>query len=233
MRILHFMNTPLSIDELKSGGKQLNTSGGWMAALLGRMLKDTDFTFACVAFGKVKKVQMSHDDRIDCFVVPGDLVGRSLDHTLRVCRDLVGQWKPDLIHIHGTEAAYGLLTARGMVKCPAVISLQGLLGPYSEWYRYFGNSSVMDIVRMHRWLEIPRDARPLDKILENAKNGEKGAGDHCRQPVLYGAHSLGPGIHPCPESLRTILPWWRTAAGGVLARTMEHRTSPATPDHFY
>ena len=126
-----------------------------MAALLGRMLRDTDFAFACVAFGKVKEVQVSHDDRIDCFVVPGDLAGRSLDHALQVCRDLVSQWKPDLIHIHGTEAAYGLLTARSMVKCPAVISLQGLLGPYSEWYHYFGNNSLMDIVRMHRWLEIP------------------------------------------------------------------------------
>lgn len=155
MRILHFMNISLSIDELRSGGKGVNTSGAWMAVLLSRMLKNTDFAFACVSFGKTKKVQVSRDDRLDCFVVPGDLAGRSMDQTLRVCRDLVSQWKPDLIHIHGTEAAYGLLTARGMVKCPAVISLQGLLGPCSEWYHYFGNNSFMDIVRMHRWLEIP------------------------------------------------------------------------------
>lgn len=155
MRILHFMNTPLSIDELKSGGKGINASGGWMAALLGRMLKDTDHSFACVACGKTEKVQESHDDRISCFIVPGDLVGRSLDQTLHACRDLVSQWRPDLIHIHGTEAAYGLLSARSLVKCPTLISLQGLMGPYSEWYHYFGNNSFMDIVRMHRWLEIP------------------------------------------------------------------------------
>ncbi len=154
MRVLHFMNSPLPIDQLVSGGNQLNSSGGWITALLSRMLKETDFAFACVAFGNVKEVQVSHDDRIDYFVVPGGWVGRSADHALRVCRDLVSQWRPDLIHIHGTEAAYGLLTARSMVKCPAVISLQGLLGPYSEWYRYFGNNSFMDIVRMHRWLEV-------------------------------------------------------------------------------
>ncbi|MGO9136843.1 MAG: glycosyltransferase family 4 protein [Syntrophales bacterium] len=155
MRILHFMNAPLSIDELRSEGKEINTAGGWMAALVGRMLRNTDFTFACVAFGDVKDVQVSNDDRITCFVVPGDLIGRSIDHTLHACRDLVSQWEPDLLHIHGTEAAYGLLTARRMVKCPALISLQGLLGPSSEWYRYFGNSSFMDIIRMHRWLDIP------------------------------------------------------------------------------
>ena len=155
MRILHFMNIPLSIDEIRSEGKGINTSGGWIAALLGRILKDTDFEFGCVAFGNVKEVQVSHDDRIDCFIVPGDLVGRSMQHTLHVCRSLVSQWKPDLLHIHGTEAAYGLLTARSMVKCPALISLQGLLGPCSEWYHYFGNSSLSEIIRMHRWLEIP------------------------------------------------------------------------------
>ena len=154
MRILHFMNSPLTIDQLVSGGNQLSNSGGWLTALLGRMLKDTDFAFACVAFGNVKDVKVSRDDRIDCFVVPGDLAGRSMDNTLRMCQDLVNKWRPDLIHIHGTEAAYGLLTARGMLKCPTVISLQGLLGPCSEWYRYFGNNSLMEIARMHRWLEI-------------------------------------------------------------------------------
>ena len=126
-----------------------------MAALLGRMLRDTGHVFACVAFGKVKEIQTSRDDRIDSFIVPGDLAGSSLDNALRRYCDLVGQWKPDLIHVHGTEGVFGLLTARNMVTCPTVISLQGLLGPYSEWYRYFGNSSFMDIVRMHRLLEIP------------------------------------------------------------------------------
>jgi L-malate glycosyltransferase len=155
MRILHFMNAPLSFDELISGGRGISESGGWMAALLGRMYKNTDYLFACVAFAKVKEIQTSHDERFDSYVVPGDLAGSSLKRDLLVYRNLVSQWKPDLVHIHGTEAAYGLLTARSMINCPAVISLQGLLGPCSEWYRYFGNSSFMDIVRMHRWLEIP------------------------------------------------------------------------------
>jgi len=154
VRVFHFMTTPLSIDELKSGGTGVNATGGWVASLLGQMMKNTDFAFACASFGKTNKVQRSHDDRLDSFMVPGDLYRTSTD-SLRTCSDLISQWKPDLIHFHGTEAAYGLLTARGMVDCPAVISLQGLLGPYSEWYNFFGNNSLMDIVRMHRWLEIP------------------------------------------------------------------------------
>lgn len=152
MRILHFMNVPFSIEQFRHGGKDINTAGGWMAALLQRMLTDTDFKLACVAFGKTGKVQAFHDDRIDSFVIPK---GWSENYGgLRRCRDLVDEWKPDLIHIHGTEGAYGLLTAHGMVKCPAVISIQGLLGPCSERYNYFGNATLVDIISMHRWLEL-------------------------------------------------------------------------------
>ena len=155
MRVLHLMTTPISISELMSGGTGISASGTWMAALLGRMLRDTDFDYACIAFGNVKDVQVIESGRIVSYVVPGDLVGRSMERTLSVIRDLIDEWKPDLIHMHGTEAAYGLLTAYNMVKYPAVISLQGLLGPYSEWYHYFGNLSLLEIIRMHRWLEIP------------------------------------------------------------------------------
>lgn len=157
MRIFHFINTPFSIDQLQTGGKQVNSGGGWAAALVGGMFVKTDFKFACAAFGNSSKLQCTSNDRIDSFVMPqgkGEN-GASLDRLLRKCGDLVNEWKPDLIHIHGTEGLFGLLTARGIVNYPAVISLQGLLGPCSEWYRYFGNRSLMDIFRMHWLPEIP------------------------------------------------------------------------------
>jgi len=153
LRILNFTNVPFTHDQLRSGGIGVNTSGGWMAALLGRMLDETDIELGCVAAGGVDKLQALHADRIDTFTIPSRLSGT--DSGLRMCRDVVMAWKPDLIHIHGTENRYGLLTARGLVNCPAVISIQGLLGPCSEWYRYFGNRGLTDIFSMHRLLEIP------------------------------------------------------------------------------
>jgi len=142
------MNIHLDIEQLKSGGRLINHGGGWMAALIGRMLRDTDFTFTCASFGKTRRMLTSHDERIVSIVIPerGGLLA---------CQELVKKYDPDLIHIHGTEGAYGLLSARGLLECPVVISLQGLLGPCSEWYHYFGDRSLMEIVRMHRWLEIP------------------------------------------------------------------------------
>lgn len=151
MRIFHFTNIPLDIDQIRSAGKDVHGGGGWMSALLGRLLQDTDFEFACATFGKVKHVVSSQTDRITGFVIPE----KGKENALKLCRDLVNGWKPDLIHIHGTENAYGLLSARNMISFPTIISLQGLLGPCSEWYRYFGNRTLIDILQIHRWLEFP------------------------------------------------------------------------------
>jgi len=152
MRVFHFIDRPLTVEQLRSGGQAMNHGGTWTAAFLGQMLQKTEFELAFAAFGSTRQVQTSGAPGIRSFLIPHRAC---LARSLRMCCDVVREWRPDLIHFHGTESAYGLLAARKMVACPAVISLQGLLGPCSEWYRYFGNRSLTDIVRMHRWLEIP------------------------------------------------------------------------------
>jgi glycosyltransferase involved in cell wall biosynthesis len=152
MRILHFMTSPVSIEEIRSGGKGIKSGGGWMAALIGQLLKDPGMTVACAAFGVTDKVQISTGARIDSFLLPQRHSDK--EEGLRICCDVVKRWKPDLLHIHGTEGLFGLLPARQMVDCGAVISLQGLMGPYAEWHHFFGNRSIRDIVSMIRFWEI-------------------------------------------------------------------------------
>ena len=106
------MNIPISIEECEAGGKELSYGGGWMAALIGRMLKDTEFRFTCASFGRTRKVVVSEDKPIVSIVIPEK-------DGLQACRDLVNNCNPDLIHIHGSEGAYGLLPARDLVQCPS------------------------------------------------------------------------------------------------------------------
>lgn len=47
--------------------------------------------------------------------------------------DVVNQSQPDLIHIHGTEEAFGLI-ADYIDNIPIVFSIQGLIAPYAEKY---------------------------------------------------------------------------------------------------
>ncbi|MGV7224311.1 MAG: glycosyltransferase family 4 protein [Nitrospinales bacterium] len=147
MNILHFINIPLSADQLASGGAGINHSGGWLATLIRNLEAATNHTFTCVAIGKTRNTKESIKDRIRSIVIPER-------NGLAICRDIVEKHKPDLVHIHGTERRYGLLSARGLIKNPVVISLQGLLGPCSKWQNFFGNASFSDIIQMHRWLDF-------------------------------------------------------------------------------
>lgn len=169
MKIFHFSNLFFDPSQLESGGMFLNTSGGWIAALLGQLLMKTEESFCCAAFAsKIKKVEIYENENITCFAVP-------IRNGISECIKLVREWRPDLIHIHGTESVFGLLSARGLVEFPAVISIQGLLGPCSRWHNYFGNTCFSSLVKMHRWLEFPTLRGQLIEFLKlrSAANREQ------------------------------------------------------------
>lgn len=148
MHILHFMNLPFEIDQFLSGGDRITHSGGWMVSLVRQILSSTDHRLTCASFGKTDKLHVTKEGRIQSVVMPEK-------KGLSACAELVACVKPDVVHIHGTEGLFGLLSARGLVSCPVVISLQGLLGPCSQWHNFFGDHHVRDILHMHRWEEIP------------------------------------------------------------------------------
>lgn len=152
MRILHFLNVPFSANQLRSGGDAVNTSGGWMAALLARLRDTGGDRHGYVAFGAVNGLQRNDEDGVESFIIPSRL--NSTEHGLRVCCEVIHEWHADIIHIHGTENCFGLLTARRLVSCPSLISIQGLMGPYSEWCHFFGNRSLLTVLQMHRVLEV-------------------------------------------------------------------------------
>ena len=60
----------------------------------------------------VRALRPSSADRTDC----------------SLCRSVVSGFRPDLIHVFGTEQMFGLLS--GILETPVVIHLQGLMGPY-------------------------------------------------------------------------------------------------------
>jgi glycosyltransferase involved in cell wall biosynthesis len=81
--------------------------------------------------------------------------GAQEGYALKQCLNVVNGWKPDIIHIHGTERFYGLLSQNPSLCTSVIISIQGLMIPYSEWYHFFGNRPLIDLVKAHRLIEIP------------------------------------------------------------------------------
>ena len=65
---------------------------------------------------------------------------------------VIDQFRPDLIHIHGSEGPFGLLAMTTAV--PVILSLQGILLVYSR--AYFSGVPVADIVREAASLEFAK-----------------------------------------------------------------------------
>ena len=151
MKVLWFTNNFLP--ERPGKALDLRGTGGWMSALMSALKDRSDLELSVACARPAQRIESYTANGIQCFVVPCGPREHSIDqqNALRDCSGVVDKVRPDLVHVHGTERFYGLLAARRLISCPLVISLQGLLGPYSEWYHYFGNRRLIDIVRMHRW----------------------------------------------------------------------------------
>ncbi len=74
---------------------------------------------------------------------------------LERCQAIIEDFRPDLIHFHGSERFFGLVKATGRTRVPSVVSLQGVLGPYSRRRAFFGALSIAEILRSIRIAELP------------------------------------------------------------------------------
>jgi glycosyltransferase involved in cell wall biosynthesis len=68
------------------------------------------------------------------------------------CKAVIRRWRPDVVHIHGTERFYGLLAQDPEIDVPIVISIQGLLRSCVQ--HHFGVLSSLDVVRATRPVEF-------------------------------------------------------------------------------
>jgi glycosyltransferase involved in cell wall biosynthesis len=137
MRVLWISNNPLPefLSEI-TGNPALG--GSWIIALAHEMIKESDIELAVVTSVPGGKYQKLQKGRLTQYVIPinkkknaviNDLYPELTRHYQRVEQD----FSPDVIHIHGTERYFGLLSARKHLRAPAIISVQGIIASY---YKY-------------------------------------------------------------------------------------------------
>jgi glycosyltransferase involved in cell wall biosynthesis len=162
MRVLWFTNTP----SLASEYLHLNSQGGgWISSLEKQIAKINDIQLG-VAFhhgnsGKKKFVI----DKTQYYLLPNfetkgkiKTLARRWKHQIEPDSfvddyiDIVKEFKPDLIHIFGSEQAYGLIIDR--INIPVVIQIQGnITVTYQKW---FSGISNCDILRFSNFMPIIR-----------------------------------------------------------------------------
>jgi glycosyltransferase involved in cell wall biosynthesis len=67
---------------------------------------------------------------------------------------VIDDYKPALIHVHGTEHCLGLALRRAKHRCGSVVSLQGILDAY-KWHT-FGELDLWDVFRNERLIDLVR-----------------------------------------------------------------------------
>lgn len=158
MKVLWFTNSPCS--SIKRY-KEKTLSGGWLTSLENALKYEKDINLS-IAF-------ISNSEK-DPFIFEGTTYYPIFDKTSQIpikklinrlkplsqkeekllpsMLYIIQQCQPDIIHIHGTEECFGLITEH-ITTIPIVFSIQGLIAPYRE--KFFSGLSYHDIKKYEGW----------------------------------------------------------------------------------
>lgn len=142
MKVLWFSNSPCGSIRRKSNKA---ITGGWLISLEDALKKNDSIELSVAYFSDVNEPDFVYDEVSYYPIYKNVHRNNSLLRILSRLSDLnknditdadllidvVKKVKPDLIHIHGTEKAYGLLGLMN-IKIPIIFSIQGLISPYLE-----------------------------------------------------------------------------------------------------
>ena len=142
--------------------------GGWMYSSLKRLKIHSDINIAVATVYPGNKFEATEIDGIQYYLLP--LRGKSM---IRYNQHLEQYWlrvrddfRPEVIHIHGTEYPHGLAYVRACGPQGVVISLQGIISCYARYY-----AAGIDYKSVKKCLTF-RDVVKNDNIFKGQKNFE-------------------------------------------------------------
>ncbi len=136
MRVLWITNIPLPplCEEL---GWPVPVVGGWMYSSLERMHQEyPDINFAVATVYEGKRFITSEISGIKYFLLPlnGHGIARYNRHFEPLWKDIKQSFKPDVVHIHGSEFPHGLAYVHACGPDGVVVSIQGIISCIARYY---------------------------------------------------------------------------------------------------
>jgi glycosyltransferase involved in cell wall biosynthesis len=140
MKVLWFSNTPGLANEYLKGK---SFGGGWIDALQAEVEKVPncelglvfytdevigDFNFRNTSYFPVQRKLNTKLKRYKAKIVSKV----EYDENVETFLTIINKFKPDIIHVHGTESPFGLIIKK--TKIPVAISIQGNLNVYKKKY---------------------------------------------------------------------------------------------------
>lgn len=137
MRVLWITNIlfPKVSEEL---GVINSISGGWLVGMAEKLSEMDDVTFGIIGTFKIRGnySRIKHYiDGITYYSLPTLSSKISIEKYERIFEEIYLEFRPDIIHIHGTEYPIGLYFMRVIKSTKYIVSIQGLKGPISNHYQ--------------------------------------------------------------------------------------------------
>ena len=193
MKVLWFVNVPMP-SVCTRLNRPVPAAGGWLASLLEAMSEVEGLELCVVslddsprAAGLAPAVFVSggvHFMHLSvCRTATQALADRwrggpADERVVAACRYAIDAYNPDIVHVHGTETAVGLVQSRCVV--PTLVTIQGLLSACAP--AYFGPLRPRDVTRdflsprllhgttlLHAYHSTVRGARRELGILRDAR----------------------------------------------------------------
>ena len=163
MRVLWFTNVPLDAVNRRAG-LPTQGSGFWMHALISPLTRSGKVKLAVVSASTKYPRMRFEEDGVEYFNIPQNRILEAFDlfpraretRSLREAAALIDEWKPDLLHVYGTERFFGLIRARNLVQVPTVVQMQTVMVEYARMY--WGSMTWRDVLRNTTLWEISRNA---------------------------------------------------------------------------
>jgi L-malate glycosyltransferase len=137
MNILWISNIPFGKLLDLAGIIGENTSGSWLNAALSGFVGDSKYNLTVVTVGRVKSIRSIVENNITYCLLPGGYPSEynyKKKSNEKYWQNIKEKYKPDIVHVWGTEFTHGYLAIKLMLDIPSVIYAQGLLESISRYY---------------------------------------------------------------------------------------------------
>lgn len=124
--------------------------GSWIAPLFYRIFRQPDVKLGMITPVVDGELQRKEIDQITYYTIPIDKNGNSKEMSkasVDAYLQVIDDFNPDIIHIHGTEYNFGLLRKYVDEKIPIVCSIEGIITP---WLTFMNHSIADTDVKNHR-----------------------------------------------------------------------------------
>lgn len=144
MKVLWIVNTIFPYPS-KQLGKDATCFGGWLISLHEELIKNKDIKIA-IASTYSGKDFIKYDDGTTIYYLVPERKANKLNNSMnKYFKEIVENFNPDLVHIHGTEYPRGLCFIKLFSNIKSVVSIQGLA--YSVAREYYGGIPITELIK--------------------------------------------------------------------------------------